>query len=130
MTDKGAAAKHVYCYSDDDEVFYNDTCEPVTRQKAIEIATRGYPDGFYLGIKEDIFIENYIEADDILNEISERIYSEAGEVAEGWPDASRQEEQDLTTRIREVVKKWAADTDNTPLFFSVQNVEFIKNEND
>jgi hypothetical protein len=95
--------KAIWCYSTDEEYFHDHTNAEVTRDEAIAeaIDELGLEDGdsFYLGKQRTIDAAEYLDAERILEEVSDRIYDEAGEISEGWPDVSAEDVADLSNRL-------------------------------
>ena len=120
--------KHVYCYSTDEEAFHNETGEEMTREDAIEeaICVLGLDpgDGFFLGIRVALRGEDFApKACDIIETMGMRIDDRVGEISDGWPSTSLQQDEELTARIREVVGQWLDKHGLQPRFYAVDQVE-------
>ncbi len=58
--------------------------------------------------------------------LSNGSYDEAGEYADEWPNCTKEQDQDLVQRIKDVVNQWADDHGLQPTFYRVENVKEIQ----
>lgn len=114
-----------WCFSDNEEVFHN-THEAETREQAVEhafaVLDLDVGDSVFVGIKEDVNPENFLCAEHFLEDITERICDDVGEVADGWPSASKADVELLDEMLRNTFTKWIVLTRNQPTFYRVSDV--------
>lgn len=113
----------IYCYSDSDEHFHF-TMEAESIDTVVDEARQCYPDRtVYVGTQRTVDPGAYIDGDDITNWLSERAYDNIGEAAEGWPEATREQEAELTELLQAVIRLWLKATGNEPQFYAVDDVQ-------
>lgn len=61
-----------------------------------------------------------------LDTLSNHAYDEAGEYADEWPNCTKEQEADLTQRLKDVVNQWADDHGLQPQFYHVENVKELR----
>lgn len=106
------------CWSSDQEMFYPDI------DYVIDDANVG--DIIYKGIAAHPSAMEFVDADDILEMMSERADDEYGEWAEGFPSPSTESVEELNNFLKEWVTK------NCPItFYKVTDVEeYVITEDD
>jgi hypothetical protein len=120
--------KMVYCYGTNEEVFHADTGREVTREVAIAEAIDELGlkpgDALYLGTRVNLRGEEFtLDGDDLCEQMAERIYDSAGESADDWPNATKEQRQELTETVRKVVGEWLDKHGLQPWFYAVEDVE-------
>lgn len=114
-----------------DQDFWHIEGEYETKEEALRegrlIAEKSVDRFFRIGKRVEC--EPFIDAEDVLDRVSEQLYSEFGEVAEAYlEDVSDDEICDLQSEINKVFKKWLDKHSRKPDFFSVEEVEVIEIE--
>lgn len=65
-----------------------------------------------------------IDADDILDSLTENAYDECGESSDGWLDSySKEEKACLETALNNVLEEWLTNTNNKPTFGLIVNIK-------
>lgn len=116
----------MFCFSQNEEHFHQETeADSMEQAKVVAEGELQLKPGevFYVGVKSPIIADTYVDGDDILFLLGERVSEDIGEAAEGWPDATQEQIAVLTGRIREVVRAWIRETGNEPGFYAVRSVE-------
>ena len=117
-------SKHGYSYSFDEEL-YDGTFSSV--EEAVEAAFNEYPSRNVVWVGENYqpHAEGYIDADLVIEHITcQDEYCVDG--ADGWPDASKEQLQELTDALQKVVGDWLDKHKLRERFFLVQNVQRIE----
>jgi len=124
----------IYAFSKSEEIFHDHIeAESIADVRRIAEQELGLRDGerYYVGVREEIRPERYLTADRVLEQVSESIYDEVGEIAEDWPDATDEQIADLDQRLKRVFRRWLTQTNGWPRFFAVkQTAEFVCGELD
>lgn len=114
-----------FCYSDNEEIFRNE-CEAETREAVVLIAEEELGlvpgDAVWVGVREEVHPEVYIDADHVLETVGDGVYEAAGEVSEGWPDVSGEDIEKLQEKLAAAFKAWMEETKNAPEFYVVGDV--------
>lgn len=73
----------------------------------------------------------HINAWSVIDMVTEQVYDQCGEYADGWLQELEYEEQKLLgDMLTKTFKKWIDKTSNNPRFYTMKNVELINlNEN-
>lgn len=119
--------KWMYNYSDDgiwSNSDYYDIKEDAIKNGNEEFV--GEYDRFYVGQIKSARNDVHVFADRILENISEDMYEEVGEVAEDYLRDVKQEHEDiLNERLNKVVMEWMKEFNYEPSFFKIANVEKV-----
>jgi hypothetical protein len=114
----------------DSEIWTNDA-EYDTKEAAIQGGTEEAKEEYDIGDSVNFFIGQmeeyipYIDAECLIDSMSEDASSEVGEVADGWPNYKRADMDILKSRITEVVINWLNEIGEMPTFYKVINIENI-----
>jgi len=65
------------------------------------------------------------DPEDIIETLACRAQDQCGEVAEGWPSATKEEASELKSAIKKVVGDWLTKTNNWPRFCEIGRIEKI-----
>lgn len=106
----------LYVYSVNEDGNFNTDCEDEIIQECMD---NGY-DVYFRGQKQEINLNHLIDAGDIIESISDRAWDLVGEIADDFPNVSKEAKQEL----QNFLDKWL--TDNcTPHFYQVTKVEMV-----
>lgn len=119
-----------YCYSTDGESYYGDFA---TRAGALAeahgeleemLAEAEDPLKVWTAVRQPVDLAKLLAglslADVVLEHLAEASGEEYGEWAEGWPDLTQAQQEDLDAVLHAAILKWFAATDKTgPKFFSI-----------
>jgi hypothetical protein len=119
-----------WVFSTDSETFntgeYFDTKEQAVECGKAEYIWEDYCPTFYVGQVESVNFGIYVDPDSILENISQSVYDEVGEVAEDYLNDVRKEDYEvLESELQEVVQKWMDRFGYNPTFFKVVNIEKV-----
>lgn len=100
-----------------------------TRAQALETARSWETGGrVYTGRVEDAELSSLVDAvalaDDVIERLALTAQDEHGDFAEGWPDASADDERDLASELRTLVLAWLARRGLAPTWRAVVDVEW------
>ncbi len=113
----------------DSEIWYEEDAFN-TREEAIKEGKKlaiknGNENHFRIGIKEPIGIP-CIDADSILEDLSEQVYDEVGEIAEDYLCyIDKDHVKELEGKLNEVLHKWMKKYKHEPDFYTIKKEEFI-----
>jgi hypothetical protein len=124
-----------WLYEDLNQDIWN-TCEEryETKEDAIKAGTEYYkqlkhdeiyiPNSFNVGQIDSVNI--YVDADGVIDQVTNSVYDEVGEVSEGWLyHVSHDSLDELGEKLTEVFEQWLEDRGDKPSFFKVINIEKI-----
>lgn len=100
-----------------------------TKEEAIEDAKAQEDEGevVYVGQVTDPITSVNIDVDNILEMISDQMYEEVGEAAEGYLDRVEQAAfTELESRLNDTLMEWMEEFNYKPDFFKVGNIEGVK----
>lgn len=99
-----------------------------TKEEAMA-AAKEYEQGFIAQYRDPFTPESCIDADDIIDQcVNQDDY--CGEWAEGWPDSSKEQEDELTAAIRKAFAEWLDKHSLRPRWGIVDLDSIIKLEED
>jgi hypothetical protein len=82
------------------------------------------PNSFNVGQIDSVNI--YVDADGVIDQVTNSVYDEVGEVSEGWLyHVSHDSLDELGEKLTEVFEQWLEDRGDKPSFFKVINIEKI-----
>lgn len=112
-----------FCYSTDEEVFRPLDAE--NREGAIaEVLAMGL-ERAWIG-EPCPLSEPEINVDAILDQLACEMDDDVGEVAEGWPDLSTEQQNAMGAELTAIMMKHLRSSGNWPTkFYSVQNIEEV-----
>ena len=114
----------LYCFSFDGESFRGQEPADSHEQAAAAAAAHLEPgQRFFVGEVCPVVPEHYLSAEHLLEDVSERMYDDVGDVADPWPDADGADIARLQESLRRVFRDWLAETGNLPTFYEVANVK-------
>ena len=95
-----------------------------TRKTAMDAAYKEYDGPFCTGRRVDVSTQEFVEvnADYILEHMSELAGGECGEAAEDWPDLDRAQEKELEAALKVAIVKFFEDHNLGPKFWKVEDV--------
>lgn len=100
-----------------------------TKEEAIEAGKdehQGNWSQFYVGQVKNMSISVGVDAENIIGDIAENVYSEVGEAAEDYLSCVRKEDMsELEDLLNDVLHHWMDKHDYKPKYFRVDNVECI-----
>lgn len=74
-------------------------------------------------VAETVKFDPTVNADRVIENAYEEAAEAVGEVADGWLDGIKREEEDLLTdMLTDAFKRWLMETGNTPRFYECKNV--------
>lgn len=116
-----------WAFTLNEEYWGNDTYN--SKEEAISAAKAFYDNGekqCYIGRLSQDKLQLYVDADAVLENISQYMYDTAGEVAEDYlQKIPAEQEEILSTRLTEVVRQWATEFKHHPDFYLVETVETL-----
>lgn len=131
--------KKSYCYSFDNEHFYNDEAldNAKTQEEADAVARQLMQDNnsnnIWIGTSYSISAEDVVPAglaEDVIYKVGEYVYAElCGDAAEDYlADVPDNLEKELDESIRNVIEKWIAKHQLEPSFFYVTDIKEIRGD--
>lgn len=113
-------------YSTDEEHYHGDS---KTKEGAIAEGRAEHPgEEFFVGQYQKVKLA--ICATQVIEQLSESAYEQAGEAADGWPGATKEQVEDFEERLNDALFAWMSKHGHKPHFFSVasETVERIAAE--
>ncbi len=122
-TDTPITDKTKYAYSFDEEHFTGHFDSP--EHAAMEAFASDERDVCYVGECDTPIPEDYLDGGDLIEHIACQD-AFCNDWAEGWPDNTKEQLDELTTGLRALFAAWLDKHDLRPEFFTVENVKTIK----
>jgi hypothetical protein len=99
-----------------------------TKEEAIKAGKEDYNCGFFVGTKHEYTLDkNIIDVEKILEQVSNDVYNDNGEYAEGYlHDTEKEHEEELQKELNEVFHRWIGKYNYKPNFYLVKNIEEIE----
>lgn len=113
-----------FCYSLDGEMYSGGyaTIEEAI-EEGMELAWDNEQKEFHVG-RSVAFLPR-LSAWRAIDEVGEAAYNAVGYAADGWPNPTPEEEEDLARRLTDVFRQWMKETDNEPTFFEVTDTRVV-----
>lgn len=119
-----------WIHSLSDDVFHS-TDFFDTKEEAVQAGVREYTEfvnlNFFVGQVGDLTLSPSVDADGVLETISETMYEEVGEVAEDYLHRVPQEQIDeLQVELNKALHAWMDKHKHRPNFYKVTNIEQVR----
>lgn len=102
--------------------------ESLTSYPVVEAARKEFPgERVCIGIVQHIDPAMYVRADDVIDTMRDRLFEQNEELTDRWlENVSSSEHEDLTDRLRTVVRDWLRQTGHQINSYFVRNIEWYE----